>query len=96
MNKLIFPSQSAFLKGRMLIDGVMVINELVDLARRSRKVCLIFKVDLEKTYDLVSWSFLKYMLIRFDINDKWRSWIRAFVFSGNLVVLVNNSPSQKI
>lgn len=66
------------------MDGVVVVNELVDLVKRSKKSCLIFKVYLEKSYGSVSWSFLDYMLSRFGFCDKWRSWIRAYVFSGNI------------
>ncbi|MCH79823.1 LINE-1 reverse transcriptase like [Trifolium medium] len=39
MNSLIASNQSAFIKGRNLVDGVLVVNEVVDLARRSR-VCV--------------------------------------------------------
>lgn len=67
-------------------------NELVDLVKCRKKSCLLFKVDFEKAYDSVSWSFIDYMLSRFEFNDKWRRWIRAFIFSGNLVVLVNGCP----
>jgi hypothetical protein len=57
MNSIISPSQSAFLKGRHLVDGVLVVNELLDFAKKSKKECLIFKVDFEKAYDLVDfWS----------------------------------------
>lgn len=51
MNSIISPSQSAFLKGRNLVDGVLVVNELVDYAKRAKKEFLIFKVDFEKAYD---------------------------------------------
>jgi len=30
------------------MDGVLVVNEVLDLPKRSKKECLIFKVDLEK------------------------------------------------
>jgi hypothetical protein len=62
MDSLVAQTQSAFLKGRNLVDGVLVINELVDLAKRKNKQCLIFKVDFEKAYDSVDWGFLEYML----------------------------------
>jgi hypothetical protein len=54
MDKLISANQSAFIQGRQLVDGVVAVNEIIDLAKKSRKECLIFKVDFEKAYDLVS------------------------------------------
>jgi len=51
MNPIISSSQLAFLKGRHLVEGVLTINEVVDLAKRSKMECLIFKVDFEKAYD---------------------------------------------
>lgn len=93
MEKLISPNQSAFIKGRMLVDGVVAVNELLDLANCSRKAYLIFKVNFEKAYYSVSGRFLDYIHIKFGFNDKWRCWIGACVFSGNLVVLVNDSPT---
>jgi hypothetical protein len=38
MNSIVEPTQSAFLKGRQLVDGVLVINELVDFAKKKRGV----------------------------------------------------------
>jgi hypothetical protein len=33
-----------------LVDGVVAVNEIIDLAKRSQKECLIFKVDFEKKH----------------------------------------------
>lgn len=89
-------NQSVLLKGRMLVDSVVVVNEVTGVVKIFKKECIIFKFDFEKAYDLVSWRFLDYMLIRLYFNDKWRPWIKACVFYGNLVVLVNGSPTPKI
>jgi hypothetical protein len=74
----------------------MVVNEVVDMARKSGKECLILKVDFEKAYDSVDWNFLDYMLRRFGFSDQWRSWIRACIFSGSMSILVNGSPTEEI
>jgi len=37
MDKLISSNQSAFIKGRQLVDGVVAVNEIIDLAKKSRK-----------------------------------------------------------
>jgi hypothetical protein len=73
-----------------------VVNEVVDMAKRSGRSCLIFKVDFEKAYDSVEWSFLDYMLDRFGFCAHWKDWIRACVFSGSMSVFVNGSPSEEI
>ncbi|KAJ9556398.1 hypothetical protein OSB04_011012 [Centaurea solstitialis] len=67
--------QSAFLKGRSVLDGVLVANETVSYLKRLKKKCLIFKVDFEKGYDSVSWEFLLDMLEKMGFGQKWRNWI---------------------
>ncbi|GAU23240.1 hypothetical protein TSUD_172690 [Trifolium subterraneum] len=96
MDELIPKTQSAFLKGRQLVEGVVVVNEVIDFAKKAGKECLIFKVDFEKAYDSVDWSFLDYMLWRFSFNIKWRKWMKACVCSGNMSILVNGSPTEEI
>jgi hypothetical protein len=93
---LIAETQSAFLKGRQLVDGVVVVNEVIDSAKKNGKECLILKVDFEKAYDSVDWGFLDYMLRSFGFCDKWRAWMRACVCAGNMSVLVNGSPTSEI
>ncbi|WJX57524.1 hypothetical protein P8452_43075 [Trifolium repens] len=96
MNSVVATTQSAFVKGRCLVDGVMVTNEVIDFAKRSGRSCLILKVDFKKAYDPVDWGFLEYMLRRFGFEGKWIEWMKACVFAGNLSVLVNGSPTSEI
>jgi hypothetical protein len=96
IDSVISPNQSAFIKGRNLVDGVLVVNEIVDWAKKAKKECLIFKVDFEKAYDSVDWGFLEYMLRRCGFVEKWIGWMRVCVFAGNLSVLVNGSPTGEI
>jgi hypothetical protein len=51
---------------------VVVVNEVVDFAKWTKKECVILKVDFEKAYDSVSWSVLDYMLKRVGFGAKWR------------------------
>ena len=61
---LIDERQTAFIKDRHILRGTLILNEVVEEACRSKKPAMIFKVDFEKAYDTVSWSFLDYMLHR--------------------------------
>jgi hypothetical protein len=42
--------QSAFIKGRQILDGIHIANETVDDARKLNKEMLLFKVDFEKSF----------------------------------------------
>jgi len=53
IGSVISDSQSAFSKGRQILDGILVANEVVDEARRCKKELLLFKVDFEKAYDSI-------------------------------------------
>jgi len=96
MSTIISSSQSAFVKGRNLVDGVSVINEVVDFARMANREYLILKVDFQKAYDTVDWSFLEYMFRRVGFCSKWINWMKACVFGGNMSILVNGSPTEEI
>lgn len=81
-----------FIPNKGLFDGVLVLNELIDLAKRNRKCPFLFKVDFEKAFDLVSWEYLLYVLRRMNFGNKWINWIRVCVCSSSLSVLINGSP----
>jgi hypothetical protein len=54
LNSVISYSQYAFLEGRQILDCIVVLNEVVDEAKRARNSYLLFKADFEKAYDLFS------------------------------------------
>lgn len=92
---LIPESQSAFVKGRQILDGILIANELVDDAKKRRKGVVFSKVDFEKAYDSVSWSFLDHMMGKMGFNDIWRKWIRGCLSSAAVSVLINGSPTKE-
>ncbi|PNX82415.1 cysteine-rich receptor-like protein kinase, partial [Trifolium pratense] len=94
MGKLISPCQSAFLPGRQILDGVVVLNEIIDLSKRRKDRCLFFKVDFERAYDTINWSYLERMMLKMGFAQKWMSWMRACVFHSSMSVLINGSPTE--
>ena len=59
--KLISPCQSAFIPGRWIAENEIIVQELLHCFRQ-RKVkngLMAVKLDLQKAYDRVNWSFLK-------------------------------------
>ncbi|XP_058751310.1 uncharacterized protein LOC131624376 [Vicia villosa] len=95
LNSIISYNQSAFVPERQLLDGVLVANEVVDYSRKEGAPCILFKVDSEKTYDSVSWNFLRYILVRMGFGERWRKWMEILIFKRNMSVLVNGSPTTE-
>ncbi|KAL2253075.1 UNVERIFIED_CONTAM: hypothetical protein Sindi_0102200 [Sesamum indicum] len=57
--KVLSPSQSGFVPGRLLSDNVLLAQELVySLESRRSEANVIFKLDMAKAYDRVNWEFL--------------------------------------
>lgn len=94
LNSLILENQYAFVPGRQMLDGVLVANEIVDYAPRTKKESLLFKVDFDKAFDRVSWDFLRYMMKRMGFRSIWLKWMEAIVFTSHFFVLINKSPSK--
>lgn len=92
---IIDTSQSAFIRGRELLDSILVANEVVEDIKREKTKWVIIKVDYEKTYDSMRWDFLYYMMDRLGFSRKWIGWSKECMESSTISVLVNGTPTQE-
>ncbi|GAU22483.1 hypothetical protein TSUD_296020 [Trifolium subterraneum] len=95
IGNVISVNQSAFVKGRQILDGILIANEIVDEAKKKKKELILFKVDFEKAYDSVEWSYLFSVMRKMNFPWKWRRWISECVRSASASVLVNGSPTDE-
>lgn len=54
LGKVISRCQPTFLPSRQILDGVVVVNEMIDLVKKRKDGCLLLKMEFEKAYDSVS------------------------------------------
>lgn len=73
---------------------MLVVNEVVDLAKNRKDHCFLLKADFRKAYDSVNQNFLDYILGRMGFNDTCRRCISVCIFSDSGSVLVNGSLTE--
>lgn len=95
-DKLVSPTQSAFISGRKILDGPLMVSEIIEWYRKRNKRLMIFKFNFEKAFGLVSWNYLDFALYQIGFGEVWRSWIRACLLSAHTSILVNGSPTPKV
>jgi hypothetical protein len=87
------PSQTACMQGRNILDGVVILHETVhELHRKLNGV--ILKIDFEKIYDKVKWSFIQQTLRMKGFSNEWRGLIHSFVSCGSVSIKVNHDVGK--
>jgi hypothetical protein len=56
-DKVIRPTQTTFMPGRHILEGVLVLHETIHELHRKKLDGVLFKIDFEKAYDKVKWPF---------------------------------------
>lgn len=63
---LIGEEQSAFIAGRFILDGPLIVNEIIAWLRSTKSKAFFLKLDFEKAYDMVSCGFW---------TQCWSKWV---------------------
>ena len=90
LERIINKGQTAFLKGRNIMEGTMCLHEIIHDTKVKKKDGLVLKLDFEKASDKINWDFLFDCLSQRGFPDKWCNWIKGVVTSGTLSVKVND------
>ncbi|GJW07652.1 RNA-directed DNA polymerase, eukaryota, reverse transcriptase zinc-binding domain protein [Tanacetum coccineum] len=93
MGSCISSKQSAFIKGRYILDGSLVLNEVMAWYQKCKKDLMVLKVDFEKAFDSLRWDFLDLVMVKLGFGTKWHKWIFGCLWNARSSILVNGSPT---
>ena len=91
--RLVTANQSAFIKGRYILESIVVAHEIVHSLHKKKDEGVILKLDYKKAYDKVSWDFLFEVLDSRSFSSTWIAWIKQLVVSGSIGVMVNGEDN---
>nr|GEZ73132.1 RNA-directed DNA polymerase, eukaryota, reverse transcriptase zinc-binding domain protein [Tanacetum cinerariifolium] len=95
IDSCISPKQSAFIKNRNILDGPLMLSEMMAWHRKNKKQLMVFKVEIEKAFDSLKWDYLDLVMVKFGFSCKWRAWIKACLRNARSSILVNGSPLKE-
>ena len=72
------------MRGRNILEGVVVLHEMLHEIHSKKLDGVIFKVDFENAYDKVKWTFLQQALHMKGLHEIWRKHVASFVQKGVL------------
>jgi hypothetical protein len=84
------PTQTAFMPGRHILEGVVILHETIHELHRKNLDGVLFKIDFEKAYDKINWSFLQQALRMKGFDPTWCNWIEDSTRKGSVGIRVNN------
>ncbi|KAF7842342.1 ribonuclease H [Senna tora] len=95
---IIAPNQSAFLKGRLIGDNILLATEVMNKIKNTRNGktgwCAL-KLDTHKAYDKLSWNFIEAVLRRMVFLDIWIKYIMNCLTSVEYQLLINGGVTDK-
>ena len=98
LDKLISPLQAAFVPGRKGIDNAIIAQEVIhSINKKKGKVgYMALKIDLEKVYDKLEWSFIKDMLVKINLLVDLVDIIMSCVLTVFTFIMVNEDALESI
>uniref|UniRef100_A0A453KWR1 Reverse transcriptase domain-containing protein n=1 Tax=Aegilops tauschii subsp. strangulata TaxID=200361 RepID=A0A453KWR1_AEGTS len=87
---IILPTQTAFIKGRYIMEGIVILHEALNSIHHSKQSVVLFKVDFEKAYDKIKWPFVYKMLKMKQFPDKWCDLVMHTMIGGQVGIKVND------
>jgi hypothetical protein len=96
LSQLVSPNQSAFVKGRYILDNFVLVQQMAQALPRQKEPRVLLKLDITKAFDSVSWPFLLEVLQHLGFGTRWCNLLAKLLRSSSTRVLVNGDPGELI
>lgn len=97
MNKLVSPFQTSFMPKISIKDSIIIAKEMVHTMNRmqGRKEFMAIKIDLEKAYDRMAWSYMEKALEEVGLGEHIRKVIHSCISTTRMAIMWNGEKREQ-
>jgi hypothetical protein len=96
LHGMVSSNQSAFIKGRFIQDNFMLMQQTTRFLHQQKQPCFLFKLDISKAFDLVSWAFLLEVMKKVGFGTIWCDMVSGLLATSSTQILLNGVPRDFI
>jgi Reverse transcriptase (RNA-dependent DNA polymerase) len=96
MNQFLVQTHIGFTKRRSIFHGYHYAREVIEAATKQRQQIVVFKADIHKAFDSISWSFIIKCLRASGFTEKILNWIEFLVLQGSSRIIINYVADKNI
>jgi Reverse transcriptase (RNA-dependent DNA polymerase) len=89
--KIISSWQTTFVKSRSIMETFVATRELLHSYKRKKVSVVLLKVDFEKTFDDVNWSYSINLLIEKGFPSRWISTVLSLLKTSSSSIIINSN-----
>lgn len=94
--RLVSEEQTGFIKNRQIAEGFIYAQHALHNSQQNKIPLAIFKADVHKAFDTISWEYLIKVLKNLNFPSNWLLWIENSVLKGTSQILINGLLGKKI
>ncbi|WJX45725.1 hypothetical protein P8452_32586 [Trifolium repens] len=96
MPYVIAPNQSSFILGKSTTDNILILQETIHTLNhlKGNKAYMVLKLDLEKAYDRIEWSFILKSIELLNIPENIISLIKNCMMSTSMNINWNGTHTN--
>lgn len=96
LDKIISPTQAAYVPGRHIQDNLIIAHELVHSMKKTKdtKRWVGIKLDMSKAFGRIEWNFLKAVLHQLGFHADWIQLIDQCISTATISILLNGTPGK--
>jgi hypothetical protein len=74
----------------------MYVQEVIKDLHKRKFPSLFIKLDIDKAFDTMNWSYLLNVMEQLGFSQRWQNWISSIWCTSSSSFLINSAPRRKI